>query len=73
MPYPGQEIAPGPGAQLSETVGDIVRAATAQAPQEMTWHVDAFYPEVTVAAKISGNVRTIVAATTCAAKTGSEC
>lgn len=44
---------------LRETVSDIVRAGVAQANGEkLIWHVDAFYPQIEVAAKISVAART---------------
>jgi len=38
---------------LRQTVGQITRLASALAPDQTTWHVDAFYPQPTVAQKIS--------------------
>lgn len=50
---------------LRETAGDIVQAALAQidakAPGPVTWHVDAFYPSIEVAAKIAVAARTELA------------
>lgn len=46
---------------LRETAGDVVRAAVAQAGEELTWHVDAFYPSIEVAAKIAVAARTELA------------
>lgn len=38
---------------LSGAVGEIIAAASAVAPGDLTWHVDAYYPDPRVAAKIS--------------------
>ena len=48
---------------LRETAADIVRAAVAQADAKapVTWHVDAFYPSIEVAAKIAVAARTELA------------
>lgn len=46
---------------LRETASDIVRAAVAQADAPVTWHVDAFYPSMEVAAKIAVAARTELA------------
>jgi hypothetical protein len=43
---------------LRQMVGDITQTASALEEGELTWHVDAFYPEPTVAAKISVAART---------------
>lgn len=48
---------------LRETTSDIARAAVAQDPAaaSLTWHVDAFYPSMEVAAKIAVAARTELA------------
>lgn len=46
---------------LRQTVDQIIQVASALHPGEVTWHVDAFYPEPTVAAKISVAARTTLA------------
>lgn len=47
---------------LSTEVGDLVKiAATTDGTQEALWHVDAFYPEPQVAAKIAVAARTTLA------------
>ena len=38
---------------LRQTVGEITRLASAAAPETTNWHVDAFYPQLAVAQKIS--------------------
>lgn len=38
---------------LRQMVGEITQLASAAAPEDLTWHVDAFYPQPQVAAKIS--------------------
>ena len=38
---------------LRQTVGEIAQLASALHPEEITWHVDAFYPDAAVAAKIA--------------------
>jgi hypothetical protein len=43
---------------LRESVGDITQTASALEEGELTWHVDAFYPEPAVAAKISVAAKT---------------
>jgi hypothetical protein len=43
---------------LRQTVGEIAQLASALVPGESTWHVDAFYPEGEVAAKIAVAART---------------
>lgn len=43
---------------LSRNVGEIVQVASAMGPPNATWHVDAFYPEAAVAAKISAAAKT---------------
>ena len=46
---------------LRHTVGEITQLASALAPEEITWHVDAFYPDRAVAAKIAVAARTDLA------------
>jgi hypothetical protein len=46
---------------LRQTVGGITQAASALEAGELTWHVDAFYPEPAVAAKISVAAKTELA------------
>lgn len=46
---------------LRQTVGEITRLASALAPEQTTWHVDAFYPQAAVAQKISVAARTDLA------------
>lgn len=46
---------------LSQMVGGLTQVASALHPGEVTWRVDAFYPEPTVAAKISIAARTALA------------
>ena len=46
---------------LRQSVGEIVEVASALGPGELTWHVDAFYPQPEVAAKISVAARTELA------------
>jgi hypothetical protein len=46
---------------LRQSVGDITQTASALEAGELTWHVDAFYPEPAVAAKISVAARTDLA------------
>jgi len=46
---------------LSQTVGEITQVASALGSGELTWHVDAFYPEPAVAGKISVTARTQLA------------
>lgn len=43
---------------LRQTVGDITQTASSLEEGELTWHVDAFYPQPAVAAKISVAART---------------
>lgn len=43
---------------LRQSVGDITQSANALEAGELTWHVDAFYPQPAVAAKISVAART---------------
>lgn len=38
---------------LTQTVGEITRLAGALVPEKTNWHVDAFYPQLAVAQKIS--------------------
>ncbi|MCY1080767.1 hypothetical protein [Archangium lansingense] len=40
-------------ASLRKSVGEIAEVASALGPGKLTWHVDAFYPQPEVAAKIS--------------------
>jgi hypothetical protein len=46
---------------LRQTVGEITQIASALHPEEITWHVDAFYPDTAVAAKIAVAARTDLA------------
>jgi hypothetical protein len=46
---------------LRQTVGAITQLASALTPEEVTWHVDAFYPDPAVAAKIAVAARTDLA------------
>jgi hypothetical protein len=46
---------------LRRSVGDIVQVATAVAPGDSTWHIDAFYPDAAVAGKISVAAKTDMA------------
>ena len=46
---------------LRQTVGEITQQASALGLEGLTWHVDAFYPEPAVAAKISVAARTDLA------------
>jgi hypothetical protein len=46
---------------LQDSVQEITQAATALHGEDVTWHVDAFYPEPMVAAKISVAARTELA------------
>lgn len=46
---------------LRSTVQEVTRLATAVAPEQTRWHVDAFYPNATVAQKIAVAVRTDLA------------
>jgi hypothetical protein len=46
---------------LRQTVGEITQLASALHPEELTWHVDAFYPDAAVAAKIAVAARTDLA------------
>jgi hypothetical protein len=46
---------------LRQTVGGITQAASALEAGELTWHVDAFYPEPAVAAKIAVAAKTDLA------------
>ena len=46
---------------LRTSVGEITRLASARAPETTTWHVDAFYPQLAVAQKISVAARTDLA------------
>ncbi|WNG33973.1 hypothetical protein F0U61_10240 [Archangium violaceum] len=46
---------------LGQSVGEITQIASALGSGELTWHVDAFYPEPAVAAKISVAARTQLA------------
>ena len=48
-------------ATLRRTAGDIVQAASAQVSRPVTWHVDAFYPDVAVATKIAVATKTELA------------
>jgi hypothetical protein len=43
---------------LRKTVGELTQAASTLFPGELLWHVDAFYPDPAVAAKISVAART---------------
>ena len=46
---------------LRQTVGEITQTASALFPEDITWHVDAFYPDTKVAAKIAVAARTDLA------------
>jgi hypothetical protein len=46
---------------LRQTVGGLTQIASALAPGEVTWYVDAFYPDPAVAAKIAVAARTDLA------------
>ncbi len=46
---------------LRQTVGAITQLAGAVAPDDVTWHVDAFYPDLAVASKIAVAARTDLA------------
>jgi hypothetical protein len=46
---------------LRQRVGEIAQLASALHPEEITWHVDAFYPDAAVAAKIAVAARTDLA------------
>ena len=46
---------------LRQTVGELTRLASALGPEQTRWHVDAFYPEPTVAQKISVAAKTDLA------------
>ncbi len=46
---------------LGPTVQEVTRLATAHAPEQARWHVDAFYPNAGVAQKIAVAVRTDLA------------
>ena len=48
-------------ASLRESVGELAEAASALGQGGLTWHVDAFYPQPEVAAKISVAARTELA------------
>ena len=46
---------------LRKNVGELAETAAAVGGDELTWHVDAFYPEARVAAKIAVAARTSLA------------